>query len=621
MAGSFVCACVLGFSATCLLWRITAAFVARARKPGLRLRLDGIEGGMDGIKVLTAAEMAAVDRRTEAEAGIPLASLMEAAGEAVARFCLRHYGEAKRVTALCGRGNNGGDGLVAARVLAAAGREVRVVLLGREDEVKGVAAEALGRLRVVAGVQIVTMVDEDAARGFGGALRQAELLIDAVVGTGFKPPLRGAAAALRDAVNGLRVPVVAVDLPSGWDADATTQHADGSEGVETNAGEGRPEAGGTGQKPRPEEQTHGAFRADAVVTFTAPKRAHVFGHLTAGVTFGPVVVAEIGSPEQLIESGLGLTWTGSSKRIAEQPRNINSNKGKFGHVLLVGGSYGKAGAPSMSSLAALRTGAGLVTAAVPESIVNTVARVTPELMIAPLAEGPGGAASMANLEEKALGKLTKGIKVLAVGPGLGTEGEASEFARGLIERTTVPVVIDADGLNAYAGRAELLNGVSGRGMGVAKERTVVLTPHPGEMARLIGGTVKEVEADRVRLARRFATEHGVTLVLKGWRTLVAHPDGRVAVNTTGNPGMAKGGSGDILTGIVAAMVAQFPEQVAKAVEAAVYLHGLAADLAVARGDQEEHTLLATDTVAHLPAAFRYRVRDADGFTWIAGMQR
>lgn len=574
--------------------------------------------GMDAMKVLTAAEMAELDRRTEAEAGVPLGELMEAAGGAVARFCSRRYPAARQVVVLCGKGNNGGDGLVAARVLSGAGCAVQVVLLGREDEVNGVAAEALGRLRAEAAGVAVQLVDVGGVAGLREGLAAADLLVDAVVGTGFKPPLRGSAAALRDLVNGLPVPVVAVDLPSGWDADATTQHADGSEGVRTNSKDARPEGEGVVGEARPEAQTHGAFRADAVVTFTAPKPAHVFGHLTPGVTFGPVVVAEIGSPPSLVQSSLRLTWTGSAKAIAERPRNINSNKGLYGHVLLVAGSYGKSGAPSMASLACLRAGAGLVTAAVPKSILTTVALVTPELMTVPLEEGPEGTASVANLEEKALAKLTKGIKVLAVGPGLGTEGKASEFARGLIERTAMPVVIDADGLNAYAGRAELLNGVSRKGF-PGEPRTVVLTPHPGEMARLIGGTVKDVEVDRVGLARRFATEHGVTLVLKGWRTLVAHPNGRVAVNTTGNPGMAKGGSGDILTGVVAAMLAQFPANVATAVEAAVYLHGLAADLAVARGDREEHTLLATDTVAHLGAAFRYRVRDADGFTWVTGV--
>ncbi len=293
---------------------------------------------------------------------------------------------------------------------------------------------------------------------------------------------------------------------------------------------------------------------------------------------------------------------------------MNSNKGKFGHVLLVGGSYGKAGAPSMSSLAALRAGAGLVTAAVPESIVDTVALVTPELMMMPLEQGLDGAASLRNLEEKILAKLTKGITVLAIGPGLSTEGEASEFARGMVEKTTVPVVIDADALNAFAGKAEFFRAASGLATGTVT-RTVVLTPHPGEMARLVGMTVKEVQADRVGLARRFAMEHGVTLVLKGWRTLVAHPDGRVAVNTTGNPGMAKGGSGDILTGIVAAMLAQFPENVAGAVEAAVYLHGLAADIAV--GGEGRHGRAHGTGDRYGGASFGCVPLQGEGCGWVA----
>jgi NAD(P)H-hydrate epimerase len=356
----------------------------------------------------------------------------------------------------------------------------------------------------------------------------------------------------------------------------------------------------------------GAFRADAVVTFTAPKTAHVFGHLTGGAldggTFGPVVVADIGSPAKAVVADSGRRWTGSAKKVAERPRKVNSNKGGFGHVLVVGGSYGKAGAAGMASLAALRTGAGLVTAAVPKSIVNTVARVAPELMVVPLAEGEEGAISFKNLEAAKLDRLLKKISVLAVGPGLSTDGDAPAFARQMVEKTTLPVVIDADALNAFEGRERLLDG-SGRVM--------VLTPHPGEMARLVGMTVKQVEADRVGLAQRFATEHKLTLVLKGWRTVVAHPDGTVAINTSGNPAMAKGGSGDILTGIVAAMLAQYPDDVAKAVEAAVYLHGLAADFAAHAMD--EHTVLATDTVTHLSDAFRYRIADADGLTWICGL--
>ena len=536
------------------------------------------------MEILTAEEMGAVDRRTAAEFGVSLETLMEGAGRRVAEFCLRRYPAAGRVAVLCGKGNNGGDGLAAARLLAQAGRTVRVILLGRADEVKGEAAAALRRLRAEAGgVDIDEAVDEGALRGVAQEIAGAELLVDAVVGTGFKPPLRGIALALREVVEKLDAPVVAVDLPSGWDADSMEQNAPGS------------------------------FRADAVVTFTAPKPAHGFGHLTrnerTGGTFGPVVVGEIGSPAEAVGSAGRLRWAGASKALAERPRDVNSNKGKFGHVLVIGGSAGKAGAPSMASLAGLRAGAGLVTAAVPGSMMSTVAAVAPELMLTPLAEGPEGAVSLKAVDGAKLDALLKRITVLAMGPGMSTEGDAPEFARHVVEKATLPMVIDADALNAFEGKADLLDGAG---------RVMVLTPHPGEMARLAGMTVKEVEADRLGLARRFATEHKLTLVLKGWRTLVAHPDGTVAVNTSGNPAMAKGGSGDILTGIVAAMLAQFPDDAAQAVEAAVYLHGLAADFAAHA--MEEHTVLATDTVGHLSDAFRYRIRDEDGLSWLCGLR-
>lgn len=530
------------------------------------------------MKVLTATEMRAVDKRT-AEGGVPLGELMEGAGEAVAAFCLRQYAVAERVMVLCGRGNNGGDGFVAARLLAGEGVGLRVLLVGSRSDVNGEAKDALARLTEATSEEIVEELPEQATVDeIAELLTEADLLVDAVFGTGFKPPLQGGAVLVRDAVAKVKVPVVAIDLPSGWDADSM------------------------------EETVQGPFRADAVVTFTAPKLAHVFGHLTADV-FGPVVVGGIGSPEEAIQSDGALHWTGSAKNITEGQRPINSNKGMFGHVLVVGGSYGTAGAPSMASLAALRAGAGLVTAAVPSGIVNVVGGIAPELMVRGLEEGQEGSASAMNLQR--LEELLKGIKVVALGPGLSTKGEASEFARGLALGMQLPMVIDADGLNAFdADRAKALNGGG---------RTLVLTPHPGEMARLLGVTVKDVEQNRVELARKFATERQLTLVLKGWRTLVAHPDGTVAVNTTGNPALAKGGSGDILTGIVAAMLAQFPDRVAEAVEAAVYLHGLAADLAA--HDLDEKCVLATDVIGRLSEAFGYRAEDEDGLTWICGVRK
>ncbi|MBW4040443.1 MAG: NAD(P)H-hydrate epimerase, partial [Acidobacteria bacterium] len=356
------------------------------------------------MEILTAAEMAETDRRTIAEAGVAMAELMENAGGAVAQFVLRQYPAATRVLVLCGKGNNGGDGLVAARRLAEAGRQVMVGLLSAEAEYRGEAGRVLAAYLSGEGAARQCAVAADAAAVASLGFDAFDLVVDAVVGTGFKPPLRGIALALRERLASLAVPVVAVDLPSGWDADSL------------------------------EESSAEAFRASAVVTFTRPKLAHVFGHMTPGTTFGPVVVAEIGSPETAVQAAIAgvspdgagpnktLCWSGSSKAIAEVPRPIQSNKGVYGHVLLIAGSYGTAGAPSMASLAALRTGAGLVTAAVPKSILNLVAMVAPELMMTPLEEGAEGAVSLENLAPERLAMLLKRKTVIAVGPGLSTRG-------------------------------------------------------------------------------------------------------------------------------------------------------------------------------------------------------
>jgi hydroxyethylthiazole kinase-like uncharacterized protein yjeF len=525
------------------------------------------------MKILTAAEMRATDLRTSEVFGVASLTLMENAGTAVARFVLREYPRQQRIGILCGRGNNGGDGFVAARVLRKAGREVKVVLLGEPADVSGDAAEMLKRMNVT--LMLLRSAADFEMPDVCSFFSDSDLFIDAVVGTGFKPPLRGMAADVRDRLAKTSVPVVAIDLPSGWDADTRSPEA--------------PDA----------------FRSDAVVTFTAPKLAHVFGNMTRGA----IVVAGIGSPEESVQSSTWLTWAGSSKSIADKPRPVDSNKGKYGHVLVIGGSRGKAGAPAMASLAALRSGAGLVTAAIPESILSTVAQFAPELMAVPLEEGKHGEVIERNLEAGILQPLLERKTVIALGPGLGQEPQTVEFVTGLMRETNLPMVIDADALNIFSsGRLNLLDG---------RDRTLVLTPHPGEMARLVGQSIAEVQANREKIARDFAARHSVTLVLKGWRTLIAHPGGEIAVNTTGNPGMAKGGSGDILTGIVAAMLAQYPDHVPEAVNAAVYLHGLAADFALLQ--QNEHTLLATDTVAQLFRAFRFRPMDRDGYLYLQGL--
>ncbi len=526
------------------------------------------------MPILTADEMRAADRASTEQFGVPSIELMRHAGAAVARFVEREFPDCRRIAVLCGKGNNGGDGFVAARELAAAGREVRVLLLGDPADLKGDAKTASEEMKIA---PVVARNDEELGSAeVRGLLEEADLFLDAVVGTGFKPPLRGLPATLRDRVNALATPVVAVDLPSGWDADSR------------------------------EFVVEGAYRADAVVTFTAPKLAHIWGNLTGSVD-GPIVVAPIGSPPEAVQSSLKLCWAGASMAVARQPRVADSNKGMYGHVLVIGGAKGKSGAPSMASLAALRTGAGLVMAAVSESILLMVAGVAPELMTIPLREDDAGDIDPARVNFDA---LLERKTVLAVGPGLGQKPGAEKFLLELMERARVPMVLDADALNILTRHREKIDGSS---------RTMVLTPHPGEMARLAGISIKEVQANRESLAREFAVKHGVILALKGWRTLIAHHDGEIAVNTTGTPALAKGGSGDILTGIIAAMLAQHPDHAADAVNAAVYLHGLAADFAVR--EQDEHTLLATDVVAHLWCGFRFKAQDEGGYTWLQGLPR
>jgi NAD(P)H-hydrate epimerase len=549
---------------------------------------------MYAMHVLSAAEMQACDRATTERFGVPSIELMRAASRAVAAFARRQFPGARRVTVLCGRGNNGGDGMMAARLLAEAGLEVTTLLLGAAEQLSGDAAVAWSELNNPArgGVHAVTNAKELARHS--DAL-DADLIVDAVLGTGFKPPLKGLALAalewLRSGGARVPAPVLAVDLPSGWPADETAATVGGD-----------------------------CFPADAVITFTAPKPAHVFGQLTRRWD-QPVVVTPIGSPEAAMVSGLEIDWAGSSLALAQEPRAAAANKGNFGHVLVVGGTFGaaggKAGAPAMAALAALRAGAGLVTAAVPAPALPVAASFAPEVMTWPLKATRTGQIAAKNLEPKQVAALTAGKTVLAIGPGLGQGAETASFAMGLLSGTKIPTVIDADGLNMLAARPALL-------AKLAKGRTLVLTPHPGEMARLAGSTVAEVQARRLETAREFARRMGVTLVLKGARTLIAHADGRVSVNTSGNPGMAKGGSGDVLTGLIAGLLAQYPDDAARAVEAAVYLHGLAADFAVHEGD--EHTLLASDCLAHLARAFKLRAHcfDADGkngYVWLQGAAR
>ena len=350
------------------------------------------------MKILTASEMREVDRLTVERFGIPSTTLMENAGSAVARFVLREFPQHNRITVLCGKGNNGGDGFVAARHLAEAGRAVTVVLFGDPADLKG-DAEAMFAQLTSAPFLLTdeTTLDDPPVLAL---FEETDLFLDAVVGTGFQPPLRGVAAAVAERINALEAPVVAVDLPSGWDADSR------------------------------EPDSPGAFRANAVVTFTAPKLAHLFGNMTRG----GLVIAPIGSPEEAIQSATGLTWAGESETVTHTPRVPDSNKGMYGHVLVVAGARGTAGAAAMASLSALRAGAGLVSAAIPTSILPTVAQAALELMTVPMLEGKDGEISSANLDPERMKALLERITVLAVGPGLGQHPETEKFVLELVSQ-------------------------------------------------------------------------------------------------------------------------------------------------------------------------------------------
>jgi NAD(P)H-hydrate epimerase len=359
-------------------------------------------------------------------------------------------------------------------------------------------------------------------------------------------------------LNASHVPVVAVDIPSSAEADAMG----------------------------PQKGT--IARADSIITFTAPRPAHVL----SGLSVGPTCVAEIGSPTAAIVSSLQLNViTAGDFAALIGPRTAESNKGVYGHVLVVGGSVGKAGSVAMAGMSALRAGAGLATVATAESVLSTVAGFHPELMTEPLAETSEG--TIAASAEDRLQGLIKGKSVLAIGPGISFFPETSELVRTLIGKADIPIVLDADGLNAFEGKTKELSG---------KGRLLVITPHPGEMARLAECSTAEVQNDRLGVARQFAREHELIVVLKGHRTLVVQPNGEAWVNTTGNPGMSTGGTGDILTGMVAGMIAQHRNDVLLAVCAAVHLHGLAGDVMFERVG--EHSMVATDLLRGLPDAFR-----------------
>ena len=510
------------------------------------------------MKITAAAEMREIDRATTERFGVHSLTLMENAGSAIAQFILEHFPAANRIAVVCGKGNNGGDGFVIARKLHRAGRVVEVLLLASPSELRGDALSMFERLPLR---PIILQNPQELQAESSRSLANCDLIVDAILGTGFQPPVKGLYADAIRAINSSGQPVVAVDIPSGADSDAMS-----------------------------EQPGDGIARADAIVTFTAPRPAHVFGNLTRG----PIVIAPIGSPPEAVVSKLNLEVT-TPRDFAElfAPRPADSNKGMYGHVLIVGGSLGKSGAAAMAGMAALRAGCGLSTVATPRSVLDSVAGFAAELMTEPLLETDAGSIALGAIESGRFEQLVKAVDVVAIGPGIGRNQDTLQFVHEAVRETKAPLVIDADGLNAFQGHTDLLDG---------RERPLVLTPHPGEMSRLTGISIKEVQANRLNVARTFAREHQLVLVLKGNRTIIALPDGTAWVNPTGNPGMATGGTGDILTGMTAGIIGQMPNDVACAAIAAVYMHGLAGDIAAEK--MGEHSLVATDLLGALPEAFR-----------------
>jgi len=527
------------------------------------------------MKALTAAEMREVDRLTTERFGISGTQLMENAGKSVAEFVLhevslRFQSPVRSVVVLCGKGNNGGDGFVAARYLRQEIRHTSVLLFGPPAELKGDAALNFQRWRESGGETLV-IENEAASQSAWQQIVAADVILDALLGTG----LRGAATGLiAKAISGLNALsrnataatpalIVAVDIPSGMPSDG--EAADGP-----------------------------IVWAHHTLTFTAPKTGQLVSKEAS--CCGNLQVRAIGSPLSLTEElGKGNLRYAGPDEFARLPliRPVDSNKGLYGHILVIAGSTGKSGAAVLAGTGALKAGAGLVTIAAPDSVQDIVASNQSEYMTEPLPTHADGSIAIENLDDAAFAKIVKGKTVLAIGPGLGQEPGTQKFIRALVRETALPTILDADGLNAFATNGDALR--------ERKSQFLAITPHPGEMARLLGVTTKDVQKYRVRVAMDSAKRWNAHVLLKGFHTILASPDGKIFINTTGNPGLAKGGSGDVLTGILAALTGQFGTQDWLSVLAlGAWLHGRAADTLIE--DADPSGILAGDVVRALPYA-------------------
>ena len=508
------------------------------------------------MRVLNAAQMRDADRQTIDDIGIPSMVLMENAGRQVVAALEAAYDDLpqKHVAVLCGPGNNGGDGFVVARTLNQRGIDVSVFVVAAMADIKGDARlnmEILGRL----GLTAVEISDEQAWDLHFSEISQCDLIVDAIFGTGLRSPLSGMMETVAADVNASGIPVIAIDLPTGLSADQA-------------------------------EPIGESIHAAMTVTLAAPKHPLVLppGESRAG----SIVVADIGIPPEVIDALAGPRLdllTREAMRDIIQPRQSDSHKGDYGHVLVVAGSVGKTGAAYLTAVGALRSGAGLVTLATPRSCQSIVAAMGPEYMTVPLEETSDGRVSIGAIRDL----LEFEQDVIVVGPGLGTGPDVTAFVRELVEKSDTPLILDADALNAIASDPDLLQTAGGA-------RPIIITPHPGEMSRLASMSVDDVQGNRLDVAREFAVQHQIYVILKGYRTLIATPDAKVFINPLGNPGMATGGTGDVLAGVLAGWLAQLLDAEA-ACKIAVYLHALAGDLTEA--DEGEVAMTAGDLAAHL----------------------
>ena len=520
------------------------------------------------MKVVTAAEMRQIDQDTIEGIGIPGIVLMETAGSAIVRAIEQHYPTCQRIGIIAGKGNNGGDGIVIARQLAHTERDVYLFLASPPDSFTG---EAQTNLQIAKnlGLRIEEILTAEALESHtsrdtntsSNHIKSCELLVDAIFGTGLRGAVRDPIAILINAINRLPTPILSVDLPSGLDAD--TGHPLGT-----------------------------CVQADRTVTIGLPKRGLLM-HPGAELA-GKLEVVDIGFPEQVVGTqDIKVNWTTATQAVQWMPqRPPSSHKGSYGRVLVVAGSTGMTGAAALASEAALRAGAGLVTLAIPKHLNPILEGLLPEVMTLPVPETDAGSLAV-SATPTILEFAEKTRSILAIGPGLSQHPETVSLVHQLIHENRqqgldLRIVIDADGLNALSQDRKTLSLLNNE---------TVLTPHPGEMARLTSTSVPTLEKDRISTAQQFASEHGVTLVFKGAPTVTSDPNGNLWINSTGNPGMATGGMGDVLTGVIAGLMAQdIPSKSAAVL--GVYLHGLAGDIAAERAGM--HGLIASDVLKAVP---------------------